>query len=196
MRRERIARQELLLHDRVLRTSIATRHELEKWLEGYIGDRSRLRWSSVLVAGENDKDHWRCQASSHSPKSLLHPFDRRTDMVLAPRHPWEKLTKSSTFPFCRKSYLYLGNTYVPLQRVQEELEVFDRRIHDGNGYWWTGRFACSVVEELYSNVSQILGNLVQFLLLPSFVRRCGSLALAGRGKSSRHDSFWEAKYLV
>lgn len=87
---------------------------------------------------------------------------------------------------CRKSYLYLGNTYVPLQRVEEQFKIFDRGIYDGNRYWGTGRFACSMVKELYSNAPQILWNMVKFLLLPSFICRCGSLALARWGKNSSH----------
>lgn len=107
-------------------------------------------------------------------------------MVFAPRHPLE-VSMASTSPSCRKSYLYLWNTYVPLQRVQEQLKIFDRSIHDGNRYWWTGRFACSVVEELYSDAPQIVWNMVEFLLLPSLVCRSGPLALGGRGKNSSHD---------
>lgn len=107
-------------------------------------------------------------------------------MVFAPRHPLE-VSRASTSPSCGKSYFYLGNTYVPLQRVQEQLKILDRSIHDGNRYWRTGRFACSVVEELHSDAPQIVWNMVEFLLLPSFVCRRGPLTLAGRGKNSSHD---------
>lgn len=98
-----------------------------------------------------------------------------------------EISMGSPSPFCRKRYLYLGNTYVPLQCVQEQLKIFDRCIHDRNRYWWTGGFACSVVEELYSNAPQILWDMVKFLLLPSFVCCCGPLALTGRGKKCSHS---------
>ena len=80
-------------------------------------------------------------------------------MVFAPNHPW-RISMARSTSSCRKSYLYLGNTYVPLQLVEEQFKIFDRGIYDGNRYWVTGRFACSMVKELYSDAPQIFWNMI------------------------------------